>query len=178
MARTISNHDDVVDSRDIIKRMEELQDEKNSEIENLQEAIDSLKEEIEEAKKDVEIAFQEEDEEAMLKRQEELDNLEESLEEAVSEIDEYEFDGEDELAELISVNEEGEGYAGDWRHGETLINERYWKAYVQELLEDLGGLPKDLPSYIAIDWDETADNIAEDYTTIDWDGVDFYVRCS
>lgn len=174
----ISNRDSVIDSRDIIERLEELQSERESEVESLQEAVDSIKEEIEEAKQDVENADSEENEDARLKSQEALDALEEKLDEANEALEDYEFDDQGELDSLEAINEEGEGYASDWRHGETLINESYWKEYVQELLVDLGELPKDLPSYIEIDWEKTADNLAADYTTVEWNGVSFYVRCS
>jgi antirestriction protein len=37
--------------------------------------------------------------------------------------------------------------------------------FVQELLESCGYIPKDLPHYIAIDWERTARNIMHDYTS-------------
>jgi len=39
--------------------------------------------------------------------------------------------------------------------------------FTQELLEDTGGLPKDLPAYIYIDWESTARDIMMDYTEED-----------
>ena len=44
--------------------------------------------------------------------------------------------------------------------------------FVQQLLEDCGSLPSDLPSYIHIDWERTARDIMSDYT--EYDG--FYFR--
>ena len=41
---------------------------------------------------------------------------------------------------------------------------------------DIGDLPKDLPAYIVIDWDKTANNIEADYTTVDYDGVEYLIR--
>jgi|TARA_R100001530_G_scaffold1410_2_gene2562 antirestriction protein len=35
--------------------------------------------------------------------------------------------------------------------------------FVQELLEDTGTIPKDLPPYIHIDWERTASDIMMDY---------------
>lgn len=55
-----------------------------------------------------------------------------------------------------------EGYS-DWQHGETLIEEEHFIDYIKELLQDIGDLPSDLPSYLVIDWDATADNLAHDY---------------
>lgn len=58
----------------------------------------------------------------------------------------------------------------------TLILEDDWVEYCKELLEDIGELPKDLPSYIAIDWEATARNIAQDYSTVSYDGQEWYYR--
>lgn len=95
----ITNDADVLDSRDIIDRIEELQGRKDDE-----EQTDPLNEE-----------------------------------EA------------DELAALVALAEEAEGYADDWRHGATLIRETYFTDYTEELLQDIGDLPKNLPGYVVID---------------------------
>ena len=57
-----------------------------------------------------------------------------------------------------------------------LIPERNWVEYVQELLQEIGDLPKNIPSYIEIDWDKTADNISNDYSTIEIDGITYFYR--
>lgn len=54
----------------------------------------------------------------------------------------------------------------------------YWVDYVQEMLEDTGDIPKDLPHYIVIDWESTARNIQYDYVSIDVGGTDFWIRNS
>ncbi len=175
---SISSGDSVIDSRDIIERIEELQDEKDSEIESLKEKIEEIKEELDDARESVETYDAEEDEEGFLKANELVSELEEKLEEAEQELTDHIFDDEDELSALTELAEKAEGYSSDWRHGEALINESYWVEYVQELLQDIGDLPKDIPSYIEIDWEKTADNIAADYMTVDWEGTSFYIRCS
>jgi hypothetical protein len=43
-------------------------------------------------------------------------------------------------------------------------------------LEDVGDLPRGIPSYIVIDWAATADNLKVDYTEVDFDGVTYLVR--
>ena len=48
--------------------------------------------------------------------------------------------------------------------------------YAFEMLEDCGTLPKDLPSWIVIDRDATAENMKADYTSVDFDGVTYWVR--
>lgn len=142
----ICNSDNVIASRDIIARMEELQAER----ETLADAVT----EAEEAG-DVEAAYAREE----LKAWDDSDEAEE-------------------LKTLEALNEEGEQNSGDWTHGETLIHGSYWVEYVQELVSDIGDLPRNIPSYIEIDWEATARNIAADYSQIDFDGSTYYIRNS
>ena len=129
---SVSNTDDVIDSRDVIERIEELQGER--------------------------------------------DSFEVDGEENPGAWAEQNPDDAEELRVLEALAEECEDYASDWRHGETLIRESYWQDYVQELLEDVGDIPRDLPHYLVIDWEATARNIAYDYTLVDFGGVDYYIR--
>ncbi len=48
-----------------------------------------------------------------------------------------------------------EAYAGEHSSDEE---------FTQQLLEDTGDLPKDLPAYIHIDWEATASDIMMDYS--------------
>ena len=81
-----------------------------------------------------------------------------------------------ELKALEALAKQGENYAADWEHGETLIRYSYFTEYVQEMLEDIGVLPKDFPHYVMIDWESTARNVMVDYTHIDFDGVTYLIR--
>ena len=45
----------------------------------------------------------------------------------------------------------------------TMIPECEWVGYVRELITDCGYLTNDLPDWIAVDWQETANNVAWDY---------------
>lgn len=83
--------------------------------------------------------------------------------------------GEDEAEELAEL-EELESEISEWRHGETLILDCDFVEYVEDMLKDCGDLPKDIPWYIAIDWQKTADNIAMDYSIVTYQGQDYYVR--
>lgn len=51
-----------------------------------------------------------------------------------------------------------ESYQGKWDSDED---------FVQQLLEDCGDLPKDLPPYIYIDWERTARDVMMDYSEDD-----------
>lgn len=80
-----------------------------------------------------------------------------------------------ELAALSKLAKDGEG-AADWHHGETLIRDDYFTKYVRELLEDCGEIPRDLPHYVAVDWHKTAENVRVDYFPVDFDGVTYWIR--
>jgi hypothetical protein len=45
-------------------------------------------------------------------------------------------------------------YQGQWDDDET---------FVMRLLEDTGMIPSDLPNFIRIDWETTAENVMDDY---------------
>lgn len=61
---------------------------------------------------------------------------------------------EDTIHELIERVEET--YTGEYNTDED---------FVQQLLEETGDIPENLPSYIHIDWESTARNIMFDYST-------------
>jgi chromosome segregation ATPase len=190
MTREISNNEDVLDSRDIIERIEELESEKESELESLNEA----KEEADQAVSDLEDKIREiegqleqlepEDEhrESLESRledlQEDLDEACDNQNDAYKDVKNFVFDDEEELSSLQSLAEEAEGYSSDWAHGEALIRYDYFEDYCKQMLEDCGDLPKNLPSYIEIDWAATAKNLEADYTEVDFDGVSYFMRCS
>jgi hypothetical protein len=68
-----------------------------------------------------------------------------------------------------------EQWRGDW-YPVTLIRESYFVDYVQELLEDCGTIPKDLPHYVHIDWESTARDIRTDYSGAEFHGVTYWYR--
>lgn len=84
-----------------------------------------------------------------------------------------------ELAELEDFQkeaiEQGCGEA-EWLHGAELINDNYFIRYIQQMLEDDGILCRDLPWYVAVDWEETADNRQADYSEINMGAASFWVR--
>jgi hypothetical protein len=75
------------------------------------------------------------------------------------------------LKELKEFCEPFECYS-DWEYGETLISEDYWVEYVEEMLKDTGYISPDMPSWLEIDWEKTADNLSEYYI---YDN-DYYMR--
>jgi hypothetical protein len=136
--RDISNYENIIDSRSIIERIEEL----------------------EANREDVKDGF-EPTEDAMLL-------------EALTEWD-YSDEGT-ELKALKALAEEGESVASDWPHGATLIRESYFTEYAQQLADDIGfSIAQKWPNN-HIDWNAAAEELKQDYTEVDFDGVTYLVR--
>jgi hypothetical protein len=169
MTKTISNSDDVIDSRDVIARIDELEDERQGLSDTLEEARTSLQE-AQEKLDGWEGA--DESEELLASRNEASKTFDDSR----NDLDEWDEDNGDELKSLKALAEEGESATSEWPHGEILIRESYWVEYCEELVKDIGDMPKEIPSYIEIDWDKTADNIKADYSEVDYDGVTYLIR--
>lgn len=83
-----------------------------------------------------------------------IEELKIKLEDLQSDFDQVEFD------ELTEMSNE----IPEWKDGNTLIKEDYFEQYCQELCEDIGDIPKNIPTYIVIDWAATANNIKYDYS--------------
>ena len=142
----ISNSDDVIDSRDVIARIEALESELQGEWE---------------------VAVGESDESR---------TFDQWLAKVAEDDAHDQQDDAKELKSLKAMADEADGYASDWKHGEALIRETYFTEYCQQLVEDIGDLPKDVPSYLEIDWEKTARNLRVDYTEVDYDGVTYLIR--
>ena len=91
---------------------------------------------------------------------------------AQEELDVWEGDNLEELEALQALKDE----VPEWDDGNTLVPGEDWIDYVQELLIDTGDLPRNIPWYIEIDWDRTAENIALDYGTVYYLGTTYYYR--
>lgn len=152
---TISNTDDVIDSRDVIERIEELEGERQDLQDEFETAVDN--------------ELQNTDPE----QRETLNTVRNDAYKALTDWDE---ENKAELNALKALVEEAEGYSEDWRHGAALVRDSYFEDYARELLEDCGDLPRDLPHYIEIDWEATARNIRMDYTSVEFDEVMYWIR--
>ena len=146
MTTELNNTQDVIDSRDVIARIAELQELADA-VSEAREAFDNL---------------------------DDPDGPEVECAEAEIEAAQGAFDDDlqAELATLKALAEEASGYAADWE----LIRDSYFTEYCQQLLEDIGDLPKDLPHYIEIDWEATARNIRMDYTSVEFGDVTYWIR--
>jgi hypothetical protein len=79
---------------------------------------------------------------------------------------------------LVELARQGEG-AADWRYGETLIRESYFEEYAEQLADDIGYLADSKAQewpFRHIDWKAAAEELKEDYFTVEFDGVTYYIR--
>lgn len=201
MAEAITNFDDVIDSRDVIQRIEELEGE-------LEEAQG---EQDEERKAGLQDLFIEQAEEINASAdsddgnppatpdetfrsvlsdpchplyEEAVDlmglldgrNLDVFVEEAAGDPRHLMYDEATEYKALKDLAEQAEGYS-DWKYGAQLIRETYFKDYAQQLAEDIGAVNADAtwPNN-CIDWEQAARELEDDYTQVDFDGVAYFVR--
>jgi len=154
MTTEISNMDDVIDSRDVIakiKELESLRDDWQSE----NELPDYLDTDTTEG-----------------------NNLANDWKD--SDFDKWaEWDETDEgheLKVLIALQNNANG-SPDWEYGETLIRDSYFVDYAQELAEDVCEMPRDIKwPYTCIDWEKAASELQYDYMQVNFDGVDYWIR--
>lgn len=155
---TFDKYDDIIDSRDVIARIEELEAER--------EALQKTVYEWENAIGDTD----EEDEKQAAA--EELGRAEIDLEEWDA------SDAADELRILKALADAASGYAADWHYGETLIRDSYFTDYAMQLAEEIASdemRDRSWP-YNCIDWDQAARELQMDYTAVDFDGVTYWIR--
>ena len=102
----------------------------------------------------------------------------EDLEFYFSEVSEGESDYDDnsyELGILTVLAKQGSDYAEDWIYGEQLIRGTYFTEYTKEMCEDVYSIPDTWP-HRCIDWEEAAEQLKEDYTAVDFNGVEYWIR--
>lgn len=197
--------EDIIDVRDVIERVEELREQRtprfvagwnmpgylpDSEPAEFSDAEDAKRYIIEELKRMEDSTDDESEAEALAAFAEDV-NLESDEFSAqcgiyvyfVTEDGTMGLDDEEksELEALESLLSDLCGYGGDeqWEgdwYPVTLILDSYFTKYAEELCSDIGDLPKDIPSYLVIDWDATAKNIQQDYSSIDFDGDTYWYR--
>ena len=82
---------------------------------------------------------------------------------------------EDELTQIEEIDNI-EDNCEEFSYGCTLIDEDDFEDFVKEDLEDCGYIPKDLPTWIEINWEATAKNVKYDYSEIEYQGTTYLYR--
>ena len=83
---------------------------------------------------------------------------------------------EDELKEIEEIDDVENELGSEFEYGVSLVDVDDWEEYVKELLEDIGYIPKDFPSWIEIDWESTSNNVKVDYTEVTYQGNSYLGR--
>ena len=91
-------------------------------------------------------------------------------------INEWKEDWLDAISLIGEIDVLEDAIGDEFEYGVTLIEESEFEDYVKDLLEDCGYIPKDFPSWIVIDWTETSDNVEQDYSELEFDGVTYLYR--
>jgi hypothetical protein len=136
----------VLDTRDLIERRDEL---KEGILNSFLETFEHYKERTESFE---DILFEEE------------------------EIQEWKEDWEYDLQEIDQIDKIEYILGSEFEYGVTLVREDYWEEYVEDLLIEIGYLPKDLPCWIEIDWVSTAYNVKQDYEEVLYQGDTYLGR--
>ena len=138
----VSSSADIIDSRDVLDRLTELESEREDLV---SEAEDDTNVEQEVARK----ALEEWDESS---------------------------DGE-ELKTLQELQSDCEGCSAEWSYGAQLIRDSYFEEYAQQLAEDIGAITDNMQwPCTCIDWEQAASKLQMDYTSVEYEGVTYWVR--
>lgn len=156
----VSSNDNFIDPRDVASEAADYE----SDIETKQEEIEETEEEI----NDLEVEIEDSEDDDVTDLEDKLADLRLTLANLNCEKDEL----EEESQSIMELNSDCEDYA----RGESLINEDYWVTYVQQMAEDIDGINTSNWPYNCIDWEQAATDLAMDYTTITFEGQDFYIR--
>jgi len=140
MSTDISNRDDVIDSRDVIERITELESEMES--------------------------FMEENE---------IPDSERGNVNNEKWMDWEESESGTELKALLDLQSEAD-CSPDWIYGEALIRDSYFEEYAKELAEDIGMVKDVTWPYTCIDWKKAARVLQQDYMSVSFDDIDYWIR--
>lgn len=140
---TFTGTQDVIDSRDILERIEELTNDFLCGVESGELGLD-----------DFDMTFS--------------DWLSGGLD----------YDDAVEVFELIRFREEYDGQFGDYfTDGVTFVHEDYFTEFAKDSIEDMGYVvPNEMPAWIVIDWEATAENFREYYTEVEFLGQTYWAR--
>ena len=162
-----------LDSRDIQEEIDNIESLKNDYelgLEGLNNELDNLNSDLYDIENAEDYDGKQNDIDDKL---EEISNKELEFQECEVEYNRY----SEELEELESLKSEIENNSEEgFEYGIQLIHENNIDDYLHELLIDCDYIPKDMPSWIEIDWDATYDNMKQDYSELEINGNTFYVR--
>lgn len=180
---SISNTDDIIDSREVTDRIEELESDREpltDAVTEAQEAVGFAQDDLTKAES-ARVGYKDADDLEVL--QEAVDDAREALEEAQKTLAEAEkeleeWDSDDDGQELKSLKAlEDDCTSSEWSSGLTLIHEDHFEDYAQELARDIGAI-NDQMSWPCncIDWGQAAKELQSDYSVTQFGDQSYYYR--
>lgn len=162
----ITNSEDVIDSRDVIARIAELEREQRDlagAVENAQAALDAFE--------SAGATY-----EGELPIQLHVVNLNDAVTDAKAELESWGLDYANELECLKELVEACQNH-GDWEYGATLIRDSYFEDYARETAKDIGAITDDeqWPA-TCIDWERATVALQQDYSRVNFGGEDYWIR--
>lgn len=105
-------------------------------------------------------------------------DIEERIEELTAAAPHLDADERHELAALVALRDEAQPYSDDWEYGAALIADSYFTTYAEELADDIGAIDCNVSSWplTHINWDSAAEDLKADYTSVEFDGVTYWIR--
>lgn len=201
MSKEITIYDDVIDSRDVMKRIDDLEDKLQYAMEEAgKERLAELKDLFQGAVDEVNSVQTLDDSDPPV----EFDDLVEMaaadathylhaeakewcLWQDYPDLDDYVkgltmncqslmYEEATEYQMLCELRDDCEG-CGDWKYGETLVRDSYFTDYAQQLAEDIGAVDANAtwPNN-CIDWERAARELRMDYTAVAFGGVTYWLR--
>lgn len=190
MADKITNRDDCIDSQDVIERLEELKDDLQGVYDSMCELMDTFREQHHDLLDASDSDWIETDFRKWVEQQDDcpekvdLEALDAGLLDGKSfdawvkwmEVEQLDDDAE-EYVQLRDFAEEAKGYSPDWEYGSTLIRDSHFEDYARETAEDCGYIQRGVGwPYTCIDWARAAEELQQDYTSVELAGVTYWVR--
>ena len=162
MSRGIDNGQDIIDSRDVIKRIEELESNRSDLVTALADAT--------EARDTAPTSAGQDDEEILL-------TLSDAVRDAAKELADWDEDYDaEELKALKALADEGEA-SSSWSDGEALIRDSYFQEYAEQFADDIGAIDRNATwPCNCIDWEKAAEQLQMDYTSVNFDGETYWIR--
>lgn len=88
-------------------------------------------------------------------------------------LDEFSHENEDIFEEIKEIDNIENELGSEFNYGVELIDEDDFEEYTENLIDELG---YNIPPFIVIDWDQTAETIKEDYTSVNYNGITYLAR--
>lgn len=161
MTKEIESNEDIIDTLDLVARIEDLEGEQ----EGLQSAVEEATEELEKVPLGEEINS-------------ELKEAKAAAELALAEWNSENLEELTELKELAKACE----YSPDFHHGEQIINDNYFATYIERLIDDCYDMPKEMNSnnwpwrHMTLDLAAAAEEAKSDYTDVYYYGNLYWIR--